>query len=93
VVVAVIPWLVGKPGDYPHEAAHRIVDYESRRVGFDVIDFTEPFLSAGTRALRQRAGDAAHPGEAGHEIIAAGLELYLREKLEAGASPVSASMK
>lgn len=78
VLVMIIPWLTGDPETYPHATAHRIVELEARRVGFDILDLTQPFMRAGAENLRRKPGDLVHPNEAGQAIIAEEVSRYVR---------------
>ena len=43
VVIMIVPLLLDNGGAYSHRAAHRIVEMEARRAGFDTIDLTDQF--------------------------------------------------
>ncbi|MBW2272279.1 MAG: SGNH/GDSL hydrolase family protein [Deltaproteobacteria bacterium] len=80
VLVTIIPRLEGDASSYPHTAAHRIVQHEARRAGFEVIDFTEPFMKAGMENLVLGPIDRVHPNGAGHRLIAATLAREVRAR-------------
>ena len=52
VVIMIVPLLIGDAGTYSHRTAHRIVEMEARRVGFDTIDLTDAFMHAGKGNLK-----------------------------------------
>ena len=78
VSVMTIPLLTGNSGEYPLNAAHRIIELEARRAGFDTIDLVEQFMQSGVEALKIYPQDLIHPNEAGHSIIAAELAKHVR---------------
>lgn len=78
VLVMIIPWLDSGSEGYRHTTAHRIVELEAQRVGFDTIDLTGQFMQAGVENLRIKSRDPLHPNEAGHSIIAQELLKYVR---------------
>ena len=78
VVIVVLPWLTGDSHTYPHRSAHRIIEMESRRAGFDTIDLTDEFMRAGVENLKIARRDHVHPNKAGHTIIAQRLLEYVR---------------
>lgn len=88
VVVMTIPLLVGNADTYTHRTAHRIVEMEARRAGFDNIDVTDAFMRAGMGNLKTEFGDIIHPNKRGHAIMADLLSEYvvshLREQPAAG---------
>ncbi len=78
VLVLLIPRLTGDIETYPHQTAHRIVAMEAQRAGFDYLDLTAAFMSAGMENLKLRARDVVHPNRVGHTIIAQALAGYIR---------------
>jgi lysophospholipase L1-like esterase len=70
VVIMVVPLLMRTSDTYSHRAAHRIVQLEAERAGFDTIDLTEPFMRAGMNNLTSELGDIIHPNKVGHAIMA-----------------------
>lgn len=77
VVIMIVPLLVGDTGTYTHPTAHRIVEMEARRAGFDTIDLTDAFMRAGTGNLTIGFGDIIHPNRRGHAIMADLLSEYV----------------
>jgi len=82
VVVMTIPLLVGDGETYTHRAAHRIVEMEAQRAGFDSINLTDAFMRAGTKNLQAEWGDIIHPNARGHAIIADLLLEYVIKHLK-----------
>jgi lysophospholipase L1-like esterase len=82
VVIMIIPLLIGDGGTYSHRVAHRIVERESRRAGFDVIDLTDAFMAVGTGNLTSSLGDIIHPNKRGHTIMAGVLSEYIVNHLK-----------
>lgn len=82
VVIVIFPLLLDQGGVYSHRAAHRIVELEARRVGFDTIDLTDEFMRAGMDNLKLSPGDITHPNKAGHSIAANSLAAYIDEHLK-----------
>src|SRR5215510_5167952 len=70
VVIMIIPLLNGDEATYSHRSAHRIVEMEAQRAGFDTIDVTEAFMRVGMRNLTSEFGDIIHPNKTGHGIMA-----------------------
>jgi lysophospholipase L1-like esterase len=70
VAIMIVPLLVGDAETYTHRTAHRIVEMEARRAGFDTIELTNAFMRAGTRNLTTEFGDIIHPNTRGHTIMA-----------------------
>ena len=81
VVVMIVPLLVGDAGTYSHRTAHRIVEMEARRAGFDTLDLTNAFMRAGMENLKSEFGDIIHPNRRGHAIMADLLSEYLPNRL------------
>src|SRR6185503_15701365 len=81
VVIMIIPLLQNKGGAYSHRAAHRIVEMEARRAGFDTIDLTDEFLRAGMGNLTLLVGDIIHPNKTGHTIMANSLSALITDRL------------
>jgi len=81
VVIMIVPLLIDDGGDYSHRAAHRIVEMEARRAGFDSIDLTDKFMPAGMGNLKISLGDVLHPNKAGHAIMADSLSAFIGERL------------
>lgn len=81
VVIMIIPLLQSKAGAYSHLAAHRIVEMEARRAGFDTIDLTDQFLRAGMENLTLSLGDIIHPNKIGHAIMADSLSAFITDHL------------
>jgi lysophospholipase L1-like esterase len=81
VLVTLIPWLTEDAVEYPHAAAHRIVEFEACRAGFDTIDLTERFKDVGFESLRKHPRDRMHPNEAGHTLIADELFAYIQAEV------------
>jgi lysophospholipase L1-like esterase len=77
VVVMIVPLLLNDNGTYTHRAAHRIVELEARRAGFDTIDLTDAFMRAGMGNLKSEFGDIIHPNRRGHTIMADLLSAYV----------------
>lgn len=67
---------------YTHSVAHRIVELEARRAGFDTIDLTEDFMRAGMANLSLTLGDIFHPNQTGHAIMANSLTTYVNQHLK-----------
>ena len=82
VVIMVIPLLTGDGGTYSHRAAHRIVEMEAQRAGFDTIDLTDAFMQVGVGNLTSEIGDIIHPNKTGHGIMADILMQYVVRHLE-----------
>jgi len=77
VVIMIVPLLLENAGTYSHRVAHRIVEKEARRAGFDTIDLTDEFMRAGMANLNISLGDVTHPNKAGHTIMADSLAAYI----------------
>ena len=77
VVIMIIPLLLDNGGAYSHRTAHRIVEMEARRAGFDTIDLTDEFMRAGMGNLELSLGDVIHPNKAGHTIMADSLSTFI----------------
>ncbi len=82
VVIMTIPLLVGNADTYTHRTAHRIVEMEARRAGFDTIDLTDAFMRAGMGNLKTEFGDIIHPNKRGHAIMADLLSEYVVSHLK-----------
>ena len=82
VVIMIVPLLVGDAGTYSHHVAHRIVEMEAQRAGFDTIDLTDAFMRAGMGNLKNEFGDIIHPNRRGHAIIAGLLSDYVVNHLK-----------
>ncbi len=82
VVIMIVPLLVGDAGTYSHRTAHRIVEMEARRAGFDTIDLTDAFMRAGMGNLTTEFGDIIHPNRRGHAIMADLLSEYVLNHLK-----------
>ena len=80
VVVMIIPWLSADERQYPQSIAHRIVEFEAHRAGFDTMDLTGEFMRNGIENLKIKSDDPIHPNEVGHAIIANALANYVREQ-------------
>ena len=80
VVIMIVPLLLDKGGTYSHRAAHRIVEMEAHRAGFETIDLADEFLRAGMENLKLSAGDIIHPNRAGHTIMANSLSAFIGER-------------
>jgi len=81
VVILIVPLLLDNGGAYSHRVAHRIVEMEARRAGFDTIDLTDEFLRAGMGNLTLLLGDIIHPNKTGHMIMADSLSAFITEHL------------
>jgi lysophospholipase L1-like esterase len=88
VVIMIVPLLISEAGTYSHRPAHRIVEMEARRAGFDTIDLTDAFMRAGMGALKTDFGDIIHPNKRGHAIMADLLSQYVVTHLREDRSPV-----
>lgn len=93
VVVTIIPLLHDQSGasydqggadsrTYTHGVAHRIVEMEARRAGFDTIDLTDDFMRAGIANLTLTWGDIFHPNQTGNTIMANSLTTYVNQHLK-----------
>jgi lysophospholipase L1-like esterase len=93
VVVVIIPLLQEKrgadvrtdtpySGTYTHRVAHRIVELEARRAGFDTIDPTDDFMRVGMGKLTLTTGDIFHPNKTGHALMATSLANYVDQHLK-----------
>jgi hypothetical protein len=82
VVIMIVPLLLDRAGAYSHRAAHRIVEMEARRAGFDTIDLTDEFIRAGMGNLKISQGDITHPNKAGHTIMANSLSAFIAEHVK-----------
>jgi lysophospholipase L1-like esterase len=87
VVIMIIPLLLDTNGAYSYRVAHRIVDKESRRAGFDTIDLTDDFMRAGMGNLRLTSGDVFHPNQTGNVIMANSLTTYVNQHLKPRPGP------
>ena len=87
VLIMIIPLLRDKDGVYPYRVAHRIVEREARRAGFDTIDLTDDFMRAGMANLELTLGDIFHPNQTGNAIIANSLATYLDQHLKPRPQP------
>jgi lysophospholipase L1-like esterase len=87
VVIMIVPLLLDKGGAYSHGAAHRIVEMEARRAGFDTIDLTDQFMRAGVGNLTLSLGDIIHPNKVGHTIMADSLSAFIGEHLKPSRTP------
>jgi lysophospholipase L1-like esterase len=81
VVIMIIPLLQNTGGAYSHRVAHRIVEMEARRAGFDTIDLTDEFLRAGMGTLTPSPGEIIHPNKTGHTIMADSLAAFITDHL------------
>lgn len=77
VVIMIVPLLFEDAGTYPHHTAHRIVEMEARRAGFDTLDLAPAFIRAGLGTLKTGFGDIIHPNQRGHAIMADLLAEYV----------------
>jgi lysophospholipase L1-like esterase len=77
VLIMIVPLLYGDAGSYSHRPAHRIVEMEARRAGFDTTDLTDAFMRAGMGNLTADFGDIIHPNRRGHAIMADLLSDYV----------------
>jgi lysophospholipase L1-like esterase len=82
VVIMTVPLLLGDAGTYTHHTAHRIVEMEARRAGFDTIEVTDAFMREGMGNLKSELGDIIHPNKRGHAIMANLLSEYVVSHLE-----------
>jgi lysophospholipase L1-like esterase len=87
VVIMIIPLLLEKGGVYSYRVAHRIVEMEARRAGFDTIDLTDDFMRVGMTSLRLTSGDLFHPNKIGHAIMANSLAPYVNQHLKPRPGP------
>jgi lysophospholipase L1-like esterase len=91
VVIMIIPLLLDKGGAdsraYTHGVAHRIVELEARRAGFDTIDLTDDFMRVGMGKLRLTTGDIFHPNKTGNAIMATSLATYVDQHLKLRPGP------
>jgi hypothetical protein len=74
-------------GTYTHRVAHRIVEREARRAGFDTIDLTDDFMRAGMSNLTLTLGDIFHPNKTGNAIMANSLATYANQHLKPRLGP------
>ncbi len=78
VVIMIVPLLLDNGGGtYSHRAAHRIVEMEAHRAGFDTIDLSDDFMRAGMGNLKGSVGDVIHPNKVGHTIMADSLFAFI----------------
>ena len=77
VVIMIVPLLLGDRETYSHRTAHRIVELEARRAGFDTVDVTDAFMRVGVENLKTEFGDIIHPNRRGHAIMADALSEYV----------------
>lgn len=85
VMIMIIPLLQDKGGgsrSYTHGVAHRIVQLEARRAGFDTIDLTDDFMRVGMGKLTLTTGDIFHPNKTGNAIMATSLATYIDQHLK-----------
>jgi lysophospholipase L1-like esterase len=87
VVIMIVPLLLDNDGVYSHRAAHRIVEMEARRAGFDTIDLTDDFLRAGMGNLRVSPGEIIHPNKAGNTMMADSLSAFIGQHLKPSRRP------
>ena len=91
VVIMIIPLLLDKGGadsrTYTHGVAHRIVELEARRAGFDTIDLTDDFMRVGMANLKLTTGDIFHPNKTGNAIMATSLATYVDQHLKPRPGP------
>jgi lysophospholipase L1-like esterase len=91
VVIMIIPLLQDKRGadsrTYTHGVAHRIVELEARRAGFDTIDLTDDFMRVGMGKLTLTTGDIFHPNKTGNAIMATSLATYVDQHLKPRPGP------
>jgi lysophospholipase L1-like esterase len=88
VVIMTVPLLIEENGTYTHGAAHRIVEMEARRAGFDSVNLTDTFMRAGLENLKTKWGDIIHPNASGHSLIAEVLSEYVESRLKESPAPV-----
>ncbi len=88
VVIMITPLLRDNDGVYPYRIAHRIVELEARRAGFDTIDLTDAFLRAGMANLTLTTGDIFHPNQTGNAIMADSLATYANQHLKPRPQPI-----
>jgi lysophospholipase L1-like esterase len=86
VVIMIVPLLLEKGGadsrTYTYGVAHRIVELEARRAGFDTIDLTDDFMRVGMGKLLLTRGDIFHPNTTGNAIMATSLATYVDQHLK-----------
>jgi lysophospholipase L1-like esterase len=87
VVIMIVPLLLDNRGVYSHRGAHRIVEMEARRAGFETIDLTDEFMRAGVGNLKISVGDIIHPNKGGHTIMADSLSAFIDEHLKRSRRP------
>jgi lysophospholipase L1-like esterase len=87
VVIMIIPLLLESGGEYSHRLAHRIVQIEANRAGFETIDLADDFMRAGMGNLHLLQGDIIHPNKAGHTIMANSLSASIEEHLKQSRKP------
>lgn len=74
VLVMIIPFLKDDPVTRDAwQTAYRMIEHESRRLGFDVWNAYPAFSRHGFENLPRRRNDYIHPNETGHRLLAEGL--------------------
>lgn len=82
VIIMIISYLHEDDKDIKiHQAIYNIVEHESQRLGFDVLNTYSTFKSAGFSNLQKGENDYFHPNELGHELMASLLYKNINSKL------------
>jgi lysophospholipase L1-like esterase len=82
VVVMIISYL--REDDHSkkkYQIIYNIVSHEAERVGFDVVNTYNVFVSTGFNNLLRADNDAIHPNELGHKLMAGLLYQHIDSKI------------
>lgn len=79
VVIVIFPWLIDNSREYPFREPHKIVTYEAQRVGFDVLEIVDDFMSIGIEKIKIKKYDVVHPNAIGHKIAAQKIAAYIKK--------------
>lgn len=81
VITVIIPFLLEKRGDSDiYQTVYRMVECESNRLGFDVMNVHAPLKGAGFRNVLIDGNDGIHPNAIGHKLMASRLYQYIVRK-------------
>ncbi len=79
VIVVIIPYLLeNESNESIYKLVYKIVEYESERLGYEVINVHDLFKSTGFKKVRI---DDLHPNRLGHSIIADALYKHINSNL------------
>jgi len=89
VAVMVVPDLSFTRERYDSWRAHKIVEHEANRVGFEIIDVVPTFMEKSAKAYLLPSGGSMHPNALGHRIMAEAALEFVTAKLSGQAAEIT----